>query len=144
MSVRASNIQELLTTRRPVERAVAVDAHVDKPANQDEFEHTPVGRVSRRPSMMLIIQKCTGEGEAFAYAHLRRVKFDNPDLGFVLMFGDTEVAIIGRNLTQTFHYVCEHRQLELFEADRVNQMNADHDARLIVEIRFRLAGIGKK
>ena len=65
-------------------------------------------------------------------------------LGGISGVAPTEVVIIGRNLTQTFHYICEHRQLELFEADRVSQMKAEDDARLIVEIRLRLAGMGKK
>lgn len=91
----------------------------------DEYTAFARGRIGRRPQMMLAFRKCSGETLAVAYSLLTRIRSDDPDRGFAMTFGETEVKIEGEKLTQLFHYVCEHRALEIVEADRTIIMAAE-------------------
>jgi hypothetical protein len=75
--------------------------------------------------MMICLRKCSGEVIVFAYSLLTRIRSENPDRGFMLTFGETEVRIEGEHLLALFHYLREHRAAEIVEADRSVVMQAE-------------------
>ena len=121
MSVSNPNIRDLLASKRPLELIE------QEPDEAVEYSAFPAGRVGRRPQMMVCFRKCNGEVEVFAYSMLSRVRSENPDDGFTLCFGNDEVTVRGTHLMRVFHYLCEHRAVEIIEADRaaILAMNGD-------------------
>ena len=85
----------------------------------------PRGRVGIRPQMMICFRNCSGEVTVFAYSLLTRIHSENPDRGFTLTFGDTKVTLEGQNLTPLFHYIREHRTVEVVEAERTVVMQTE-------------------
>lgn len=106
----------------------AKPARTETEATEQDYSAFARGRVGRRPQMMLAFQKCTGEVEVFAYSTLRRIQSRDPDRGFAINFGDVELTIEGQNLMQLFHYVCEHRAVEIVEAERTVVMSAEGES----------------
>lgn len=90
------------------------------PDAEDENEYTAFanGRVGTRPQLSVIFRKADGSAKAFAYTHLYSIETDNPDTGFVAEFTQTKVKINGRNLEPLFRFFCQHRALEVIEAER--------------------------
>ena len=75
--------------------------------------------------MMICFRKCSGEVTVFAYFLLMRIQSENTDRAFTITFGDIKVSIEGENLTALFHYIREHRAVEIVEADRTVVMTAN-------------------
>ncbi len=91
----------------------------------NEYTAFARGRVGTRPQMMICFRKCTGEVTVFAYSLLTKIHSENPGRGFSMTFGDTKVTVEGENLTPLFHYVREHRAVEIVEADRTVLIQAE-------------------
>lgn len=118
MSDDARSITDLLQLR-PKFAEIAKPASADSDdTSEDEYVAFARGRIGRRPQMMITFVKCSGEVEVLAYSRLTRIRSENPDRGFTLTFGEAEVCIEGEQLTPLFHYVREHRAVEVVEADR--------------------------
>lgn len=122
MNSRTDTINELLQprsrlaqlarseTRRPDDEVVA--------GFTEEYTAFARGRVGTRPQMMVCFRKCSGEVTVFAYSLLTKIHSENPDRGFSMTFGDTKVTLEGENLTPLFHYIRQHRAVEIVEAER--------------------------
>ena len=119
MSDRTESIVQILNTRNRTSHASnVVESDNTDPATNDDYTPFALGRVSSRPQMMLVLKKCTGEVTAYAYSLLTKVHAIDPSKGFTLTFGDAKIQIDGNNLSQLFSYVCQHRAVEIIEADR--------------------------
>ncbi len=134
MSDSGDSILDLLQPRSSLTElsrpAALVESTVSAESDYVAFGH---GRVGRRPQMMIAFRRCSGEIEVFPYSMLRKIQTEDPDRGFHLSFGETEVLVRGRGLIQLFRYVCEHRAVEMVEADRASTLG-DMEC-LITEIR---------
>ena len=95
-------------------------------ASQDDQEVIEHGRcrISRKPQMMLGFRKCSGEIDVLPYATLTRIRSEDTSRSMRLCFSQGEVLIEGEELTQLFHYVCEHRVLEIAESDRTDCLSS--------------------
>ncbi|MEZ6129187.1 MAG: hypothetical protein R3C59_10935 [Planctomycetaceae bacterium] len=93
------------------------------------------GRIGPRPRMMLAFRRCNGEVEVFPYSMLSRIHSEDTDTGFTLTFGPRIVQVTGRNLTQLFRYICEHRAAEINEADRTTALTTQ-SAAVVTQIRI--------
>lgn len=101
--------------------------HKSTTDDEPEFSVTARGRIGRQPQMMLAFKKCSGEVEVLPYSLLRRIHSSDPDRGFIMLFADVQLTMEGQGLTQLFHYVCEHRALEIVEAERTVALAAAED-----------------
>lgn len=81
-------------------------------------------RISRRPQMMIGFRKCSGEIDVLPYAMLTRIRSEDTSRSMRLCFSQGEVLIEGEELTQLFHYLCEHRVLEIAESDRTDCLSS--------------------
>ena len=86
-------------------------------------EHTEIieiarCRISRRPSMMVAFTKCDGQVLTLPYATLSAISSADVTSNFTLRFTRSDIQIRGKNLTRLFHYLCEHRVMELRESSR--------------------------
>lgn len=84
-------------------------------------------RVSRRAQMMLGFRKCNGEIEVLPYSMLTRIRSEDTSLRMQLTFTHGEVIIEGEQLTRLFHYLCEHRVLEIAESDRTDCLASQNE-----------------
>ena len=127
MNSRNDSINDLLQPRgRLAQLSKGDTARSDsEKATSDEYVAFARGRVGTRPQMMLAFRKCSGEMTVFAYSLLIRIRTENTNRGFMMSFADTDVRIEGENLTPLFHYVREHRAVEIVEADRTVLMQAE-------------------
>lgn len=80
-------------------------------------------RIARRPQMMVAFRRCNGVVTVLPYSSLSRIQSDDSDSVLQLNFPAVEVRIEGERLTRLFHYLCEHRVLEIAESDRAECMN---------------------
>ena len=85
-----------------------------------------VGRVGPKPQLSVLFCKQDGTGEAFAYAHLYRVRSDG---GTTLRadFTGHRVTIEGRGLGRLLRYLCDHRASQVREADGGAERDFDPD-----------------
>ena len=127
MVTKTDTINDLLEPRSRLAQLARPDARRsdDDTTPTDEYTAFARGRIGTRPQMMICFRKCSGEVTVFAYSLLVRIQSDNPDRGFTLTFSDTKVTIEGENLTPLFHYLREHRAVEIVEADRTELMQAE-------------------
>jgi len=129
MNSKADSITDLLQPRGHLAQLARSETRRtdDAPATGSGEEYTAFarGRVGTRPQMMVCFRKCTGEVNVFAYSLLTRIHSENPARGFSMNFGDTKVTLEGQNLTPLFHYMREHRAVEIVEAERTVVMTAD-------------------
>ncbi|MFN8709744.1 MAG: hypothetical protein ACK50J_23980, partial [Planctomyces sp.] len=132
MSGRTESILQLLNNRtRAGQSAGSVEEEATEYGeNPSAEEYTPfaLGRVSRRPQMMLLLRQCTGEVTVYPYSLLMQIHSQDPSKGFTLTFGDHKVQIEGENLTHLFNYVCQHRATEIVEAGRAELLTAAVEA----------------
>ncbi|MEP3480182.1 MAG: hypothetical protein ABJZ55_13105 [Fuerstiella sp.] len=95
-------------------------------------------RIARHPQMMLAIRLCSGEVEVLPYNSLARIRSDNSDQALRLSFTVGEVVIDGERLTRLFHYLCEHRVLEICQSDRAECLVDDTNV-CVHSIQMKLA-----
>ncbi|GAB5440116.1 MAG: hypothetical protein Fues2KO_04650 [Fuerstiella sp.] len=93
----------------------------------DDYQAFSHGRIGRRPQMMIAFRRCNGETLVFPYASLLSIVSADPDTGFKLRFVEAQITITGQHLTRLFHTICEHRVLDIVEADRTAQLLATED-----------------
>lgn len=131
MNSKTDTITDLLQPRGRLAQLARGDTRrsEDDSATGSAEEYTAFarGRVGTRPQMMLCFRKCTGEVTVFAYSLLTRIHSENPVRGFSITFGDTKVTIEGENLTPLFHYIREHRAVEIVEAERTEILKTEGD-----------------
>ena len=127
MATKTDTINDLLEPRSRLAQLTRADARRtdDDTTPTDEYTAFACGRVGTRPQMMICFRKCSGEVTGFAYSLLTKIRSENPDRGFTLTFNDTEVRLEGENLLPLFHYLREHRAVEIVEADRTVLMQAE-------------------
>lgn len=128
MSFKSDTISDLLQQprRRQAQLARGDDRRSDEDSvPADEYTAFARGRVGTRPQMMVCFRKCSGEVKVFAYSLLTKIRSDNPDRGFSMSFHETEVRLEGENLLPLFHYLREHRAVEIVEADRAEMLTAE-------------------
>lgn len=143
MNGRTESILQLLNNRpRGGQNTGSVEEEAtgyDEAASTDEYSPFALGRVSRRPQMMLLLRQCTGEVTVYPYSLLLQIHSQDPSKGFTLTFGDHKVRVEGENLTQLFNYVCQHRATEIVEAGRTVAFTAA-DGPLVMQILVAPAG----
>jgi hypothetical protein len=123
MTTDGDTIANLLPPRsRHVQFARPEPRRQDDTATAEEYTAFARGRVGPRPQMMICFRKCSGEVAVFPYSLLTRIHSENSDRNFSMTFNDTKVTIEGENLTSLFHYVREHRAVEVVEAERTAVM----------------------
>ncbi|MFN8707501.1 MAG: hypothetical protein ACK526_13455 [Planctomyces sp.] len=119
MTTDGDTIADLLPPRsKHVQFARPEPRRPEETATAEEYTAFARGRVGTRPQMMISFRKCTGEVFAFAYSMLTKIYSENPDRGFTLFFSDTQVHIEGEHLLQLFHYLIQHRVIEVVETER--------------------------
>ena len=129
-------LSELLKPRSDISQFTSTGSSPpDASQAEDDYVAFGHGRVGLRPRMMLAFRKCNGKVEVFPYSLLSRVCSDDIDTGFTLTFGPQTIMVTGRNLTQLFRYVCEHRAVDIVEADRTRAM-CDDTATVVTSIRI--------
>lgn len=101
---------------------------------EDEYVAFGNGRVGNRPQLTIVFRKASGEVFAFPYLSLSMIRSLDPDRGFKAEFSGVEVTVIGENLGKLFRHVCDHKAVELVEADRSQQFNATNECPIITEI----------
>ncbi len=126
MNSKTDTINDLLQPRgRLAQLARGDNRRTDEEADTGEYTAFARGRVGTRLQMMICFRKCSDEVIVFAYSLLTRIQSDNINRGFTMTFGDTKVTIEGENLIPLFHYIREHRAVEIVEADRTVMMQVD-------------------
>ncbi|MEZ6033191.1 MAG: hypothetical protein R3C17_08875 [Planctomycetaceae bacterium] len=130
MNSKTDTISDLLQPRARLAQLARGDTRrtdEESATATDEYTAFARGRVGTRPQMMICFRKCSGEVTVFAYSMLTRIQSDNTNRGFTITFGDTKVCIEGENLTPLFHYVREHRAVEILETERTVFLTAEGD-----------------
>lgn len=84
-------------------------------------------RISRRPQMMLGFRTCNGEIDVLPYSMLTRIRSEDSSRTMRLSFSHGDVMIEGEQLTRLFHYLCEHRVLEIAESDRTDCLSSQNE-----------------
>lgn len=94
-------------------------------------------RISRKPQMMLGFRKCNGEIDVLPYSMLARIRSEETSRAMTLTFPRGDVKIEGEHLTSLFHYLCEHRVLEIAESDRTECLSSQNEVTVTaITIRF--------
>jgi hypothetical protein len=123
MNDKRSTIVDLLKPGSEVtDSSIQATDSRDKTVDETEYEAFSHGRIGRRPQMMIVFRKCSGEVVAYPYSMLSRIRSEDVDRGFTLSFAGTDIIIEGRQLARLFNYVCEHRAAEIIELDRAEAM----------------------
>lgn len=99
----------------------------------DDLNSLGACRFANRPQMMLGFRTCSGVVEVCPYAMLARIRSENPDRNFELQFTAATISVSGVNLLRLFHYVCEHRAMEIAESQRSEVLEADDTQAVIVD-----------
>lgn len=139
MGDNSRTINDILVPQRRFSESVKPDRESSSEETPDEYTAFAHGRVGRRPQMMVAFRKCSGQVEVFAYSRLTQIRSENPNRGFTLLFGDREVTIEGQELATLFRYLCEHRAVEIIEADRPGLMSIVRGT-VVSEIIFAQSG----
>lgn len=126
MSNSNASIKEFLKPQSEVSEIEQIDVVSDTTDGGGDYVAFAHGRVGRRPQMMIAFRRCCGEVQAFPYSMLRHLQSEEPDRGFCLSFGEVRVTIVGRGLSRLFRYICEHRAVEVVEADRVEALGDEN------------------
>lgn len=132
----AARIQEMVLKRREPDRQYPTGT---LESEAEEYTAFASGRVGRNPQMMIRFRKASGQTKVYAYSMLTEIDSENPDESFTLIFGVSKVVVHGQNLQRLFDYVCEHRVLEVVEADRASQMRLTHEPSIVTEIHMARA-----
>ena len=90
-------------------------------------------RGPRQAALMLEVRFADGNGEAFDYGLLGRVRFDPSD-GLVLGFAAGTVTIRGKNLRPVFDGIVSHRVTWVGEAPHPETAARDPEASVVTKI----------
>ncbi len=110
--------------------------HIEPPEPEDTEDEFPCyGRLRgpRQAAFMLELRRATGDGEAFDYGLLGRVRFD-PSAGLALHFANGVVTVRGRNLRPVFEAALTRRLLWVREAAEPGRAGGDPDATVVTAI----------
>ena len=103
----------------------------------EEIDEVGRCRIARRPQMMVSFRKCNGVVDVLPYSMLSRIRSDDTHQLLRLSFPVGEIVIEGDQLTPLFHYLCEHRVLEVVESDRAEAMRTSSDIKVTgITMRF--------
>jgi len=114
--------------------AAAPSGEID---GENEYTAYANGRVGTRPQLSIIFRKADESAKAFAYSHLYSVETSDPAAGFVVEFSQTRVTIKGRNLEALLRFICQHRVLEVTEAERSRVFEVAAEQPVVEKIEFR-------
>lgn len=134
---RPQSIVELISPDQQI-HSTSLKAKADDAATKsDEGQTVGRCRIGRQSQMMLAIRLCSGEVEVLPYATLGRIRSENSDQSLRLSFLVGEIVIEGARLTRLFHFLCEHRVMEICQSDRTECL-ADGDEVCVHSVEMKL------
>lgn len=76
---------------------------------EDDVKSFSSGRVGSKPQLTVTFRQVDGSSYSFAYSHLYSLMTEAEAGGFIAEFSQHRVIVQGRNLTQLFRYLCDHK-----------------------------------
>ena len=126
----SASITDILQRSRGERPPLEADESGD---DEDEFPCYGKLRGARQVAFMLELRLANGDGEAFDYGLLGRVRFD-PSAGLTLHFANGVVTLAGKNLRPVFEAALTRRLTWVREANEPGRVGGDPGATVITKI----------
>lgn len=102
-----------------------------------EYAAYAQGRVGIRPQLTVTFRQVDGTSYSFAYSHLYRMTSETESGGFVVEFSQHRISVQGRNLTQLFRYLCDHKVHTIQAMSPTQGMGLEDGQPMVTQIRVQ-------